>query len=188
MSLVSLSNAHFDYGREHILRGVNLAVHASQRCALVGANGSGKTTLLAALAGDLALQGGTRQLTGGVRIRLLHQETTLDPAGDDAQRLLDAVAHQAFAKERALEGELATVARLLVDAPADDHDGLVARQGALQQEFERVDGYTVQARLEAALCGVGLAPSTWETPVVDLSGGERRRAARTPPDASPGSR
>ncbi|RKZ17007.1 hypothetical protein DRQ50_05480 [bacterium] len=177
MALVSLNDIHFDYGRERILRGVNVAIHAGRRCALVGANGSGKTTLLSALAGELALQGGTRQLTGGVEIRLLHQETALDPAGDDASYLLDAVAGQAFARERDLESELASVARLLATAPASEHDALITRQGTLQQEFERLDGYTVQSRLEAALRGVGLLPATWQTRVADLSGGERRRAA-----------
>ena len=50
-------------------------------------------------------------------------------------------------------------------------------QGRLQDEFERLDGYTVQARLETALRGVGLLPETWDRPVDQLSGGERRRAA-----------
>jgi ATP-binding cassette subfamily F protein 3 len=177
LALVTLSDAHFDYGREPILRGAQVAVHAGQRCALVGANGSGKTTLLAALAGELTLHGGTRQLTGGVAIRLLRQETTLEAADGGSDRLLEAVAVRAFARERALEADLAEVARRLADAPSAEHDALVARQGALQQEYERLDGYSVQARLEAALRGVGLAPNTWDTPVADLSGGERRRAA-----------
>ena len=177
MALVSLSDAHFDYGRERILRGVNLAVHPGQRCALVGANGAGKTTLMAIMAGELALHGGTRQQGGGVTLRLLRQETTLEVVQDSGQRLMDAVAAGAFARERELEAELAEVARQLAAAPADGHDDLVARQGALQEDYERRDGYTVQARLEAALSGVGLAPGTWDTPVVRLSGGERRRAA-----------
>ena len=51
------------------------------------------------------------------------------------------------------------------------------RQGKLQQEFEHLDGYGMQPRLEMALMGVGLKPETWDRPVNKLSGGERRRAA-----------
>ena len=177
MSLLSLTNAHFDYGRERILRGVNLALHPGVKYALVGANGAGKTTLLAAVSGDLQLQGGTRQLMGGARIRLLRQETTLEPEQGQDRRLLEVVADAAFARERELEQELAAVARRLEQAGAGEHDSLVAEQGRLQGEFERLNGYTMQSRLESALNGVGLAPETWSRQVEQLSGGERRRAA-----------
>jgi len=60
MALLSLNNAHFDYGREKILRGVTFALQPGVKYALVGANGAGKTTLLAALAGELELPGGVR--------------------------------------------------------------------------------------------------------------------------------
>ena len=176
MALLSLNDAHFDYGREKILRGATVALQAGVKYALVGANGAGKTTLLAALAGQLELPGGVRQVRGAARIELLRQESSL--AGDDMERLLlPTVAGLAFARERDIEAELARVAAELADAGPEDHDELVARQGRLQDEFERRDGYSVQARLEAALRGVGLLPETWDRPVGKLSGGERRRAA-----------
>jgi ATP-binding cassette, subfamily F, member 3 len=53
----------------------------------------------------------------------------------------------------------------------------VTRQGRLQTEFERIDGYSLEARLETALQGVGLPATVRRTPMDKLSGGERRRAA-----------
>jgi ATP-binding cassette subfamily F protein 3 len=176
MALLSLNGAHFDYGREKILRGVVIALQPGVKYALVGANGAGKTTLLAALAGQLELPGGVRQSQGSARIELLRQESSL--AGEDMERLLlPTVADLAFAREREIEAELAQVAGQLAAADEADHDDLVARQGRLQDEFERRDGYSVQSRLEAALRGVGLMPETWDRPVGKLSGGERRRGA-----------
>ncbi|PID79152.1 hypothetical protein CSB20_11530 [bacterium DOLZORAL124_64_63] len=178
MALLSLNNATFDYGREKILRGVNLALHPGVKCSLVGANGAGKTTLLAAVAGELALQGGTRQVMGRTSVRLLRQESSLqiEGTGEDA-RLLETVAGLAFSRERDLESELDGLAHRLRTAAEKDHQRLVDEQGRLQTEYEALDGYTVQARLEMALRGVGLLPETWERPVGRLSGGERRRAA-----------
>ena len=178
MSLVSLQDAHFDYGRERILRGATVAINPGVKCALVGANGAGKTTLLAILAGEIAPQGGTRQIAGRTRIRVLRQDSTLESAGGAARPLLETVGALAFAREREIEHELADLGRRI--AATADHGqqaALVREQGRLQDEFERRDGYAAQSRLETALRGVGLVPRTWTTPVDRLSGGERRRAA-----------
>ena len=177
MALLSLQNAHFDYGREKILRGVNVAIQAGVKYALVGANGAGKTTLLAAMMGELQLEDGQRQLLGGATMRLLRQETTLEVIQHSDRRLRETVANAAFAKEHELEFRLTELAAEIASAPAELHDALVAEQGRVQEEFERRDGYTMTARLETALRGVGLRSETWDTPVDKLSGGERRRAA-----------
>ena len=177
MALVSLNDANFDYGREKILRGASLALHPGVKYALVGANGAGKTTLLAALAGELDLPRGVRQVMGSVRIKMLRQESTLEEGNSAENLLLPTVAALAFGRERAVERELKDLAVLLAQATGADQEDLVVRQGRLQEEFERLHGYTMQARLETALAGVGLPPAAWDRPVDRLSGGERRRAA-----------
>ncbi len=177
--MLTLNDASFDFGRERILRGASFAVHPGQKCALVGPNGAGKTTLLNIIAGEIALQGGSRSVIGGTRIKYLRQETTLEVGAHGGPgRVVDAVADAAFARERQIERELHDVASRLA-APHDEaaQHQLIKEQGRLQDEFERRHGYTMQARLEAALTGVGLPRSTWELGPERLSGGERRRAA-----------
>jgi ATP-binding cassette subfamily F protein 3 len=177
MALLSLQNAYFDFGREKILRGVNLALHPGGKYALVGANGAGKTTLLAAMSGELQLQGGTRQVMGSATVRMLRQETTIDPNACGTGLLKETVAGAAFSRERELERQLAELAVELAASKPEEQGALVEQQGKLQGEFEHLDGYRMQPRLEMALMGVGLKPETWDRPVNKLSGGERRRAA-----------
>ncbi|MEZ4389187.1 MAG: ABC-F family ATP-binding cassette domain-containing protein [Candidatus Krumholzibacteriia bacterium] len=169
------ASARFDYGREPILAGVDLTLQPGVRYALVGPNGAGKTTLLAVLAGEAVLQGGRRQLTGRVLLRCARR----DPGAPTTSRVRCATwcAKVAFPYELALQAELERVADALAHGPAAEHDALVTRQGRLQAEFERLDGYTLDARLAAALAGVGLPQALWDNPVASLSGGERRRAA-----------
>jgi branched-chain amino acid transport system ATP-binding protein len=52
------------YGRIQALRGIDLAVHESERVALVGANGAGKTTLLRTLSGVQPASGGSVRYAG----------------------------------------------------------------------------------------------------------------------------
>ncbi len=177
MSLLTLNDARFDYGREHILAGVFVVLVAGRKYALVGPNGAGKTTLLSVLGGELTLQGGQRSPAGGLRVRYLRQESTLGVAGEEERALRDVVREVSFARELALLAELEEVTGRLARASTAEQSELVRRQGLLQTEFEHRDGYNLDARLEAALRGVGLAPETWTRPVARLSGGERRRAA-----------
>ncbi len=179
MSLITLNAAGFDYGREKILDGVNATIFAGVKYALIGDNGAGKTTLLAALAGELDLLAGSRQVTGGTSIRMLRQETVLEVDQGSQRSAYDSVAEAAFGRELELEAALDGVTAALAagDVAGSERDELVERQGKLQAEFERLDGYSLRPRLETALRGVGLGPDIWSRPLSRLSGGERRRAA-----------
>lgn len=48
---IDVDNVAFDYGREPVLKGIDLAIRPGERVALIGANGSGKSTLIALIAG-----------------------------------------------------------------------------------------------------------------------------------------
>jgi len=61
MAALELDGVTVRFGRVTVLDGIDLAIPAGQRVALVGPNGSGKTTLLRTLAGIV------RPVAGGVR-------------------------------------------------------------------------------------------------------------------------
>lgn len=65
--LLRLEGIRFSYRDRQVLRGVDLALEAGDRVALVGANGSGKTTLLRILVGLLRAQAGRLELLGRAR-------------------------------------------------------------------------------------------------------------------------
>jgi L-cystine transport system ATP-binding protein len=47
--MIKLTNIHKSFGKEHVLKGVDLQVSGSEAVVIIGASGSGKTTLLRAI-------------------------------------------------------------------------------------------------------------------------------------------
>jgi len=71
---VALEGARKRYGEREVYGGIDVTIERGARVALVGPNGAGKTTLLKLLAGELALDGGTRTVGHNVRIGSFAQD------------------------------------------------------------------------------------------------------------------
>lgn len=63
-SVILLDNVHKSFGKNHVLRGVHLAVERGQTFALLGRNGAGKTTLIRALLGLIHRDSGAISVLG----------------------------------------------------------------------------------------------------------------------------
>ncbi|MFC8948804.1 TlrC/CarA/OleB/SrmB family ABC-F type ribosomal protection protein [Streptomyces rochei] len=157
-------------GGRLLLDGVHQSVSLGERIGVIGENGTGKSTLLRLLAGaDLPDAGHIRvHAPGGAGY--LPQTPDLPP--DDTVQ--DAVDH-ALADLRTLEGELRRAERALAEAGPGELDARLAAYGELLEAFEARDGYAADARVEAALHGLGLRHITPDRRLGSLSGGEQAR-------------
>ncbi len=156
-------------GGRTVLDGISQSVALGERIGVIGENGSGKSTLLRVLAGvDLPDSGQVRlQVPGGVGY--LPQTPDLPP-GDTVQDAVD----QALAELRELESKMRAAEEELAAAPAD-LDNTLRRYGELMEAFEARDGYAADARVEAAMHGLGLAAIKRDRLLGSLSGGEQCR-------------
>ncbi|MGW6242267.1 ribosomal protection-like ABC-F family protein [Streptomyces sp. NPDC055094] len=156
------------YGDRSVLDQVSLTVRPGEKAGVIGENGSGKSTLLRLLAGAERPDDGeiTVRFPGGVGH--LAQTLALDP-GHTVQDAVDA----ALAELRALERRIAAAEAALGEAGPDE----LAAYGELLAAFEERDGYRADARVDAALHGLGLARVTRDRTLGSLSGGERSRLA-----------
>lgn len=149
-----------------VLTDVSLVVPAGRPTGLLGENGSGKSTLLRVLAGDLHPDAGTCEVPGPVG--MLRQEL---PFG--ARTPLAEVVAEALERSRRLERELITAGEELAGGTA----AAAARYDRVLAEATLADVWNAPRRAEETLAGLGLADLPGDTPLGEISGGQRERLA-----------
>jgi ATP-binding cassette subfamily F protein uup len=122
--ILALRDVRLADGARSLFEGVDLAIEAGERAALVGRNGAGKSTLLRLLAGQSEADGGERFVQPGLRIALVAQEPAVEGASlAEFAAAGGAAAHRAAAELQAFGLDPA--------APAAGISGGEARRAAL---------------------------------------------------------
>ncbi|MFD5112140.1 ribosomal protection-like ABC-F family protein [Streptomyces sp. NPDC058391] len=156
------------YGDRSVLDQVSLTVRPGEKAGIIGENGSGKSTLLRLLAGAERPDSG--EITVGFPGGIGHLAQTLDL--DPACTVRDAV-DAALADLREMERGLRAAEAALGTASDDE----LAAYGDLLTVYAERGGYRADARVDAALHGLGLARVARDRPLGSLSGGEQSRLA-----------
>lgn len=173
MKFVSLGGVAVRFGATTILRDVTWTVTKGERWGIVGRNGTGKTSLLELINGALLPSSGSVARPSGIRIAVVDQHRVLGAA----ETVWDAAAG-AFAGLRRLEASLAERSAAIGDAGDHASERLLAQYAADLERFEHDGGYTLTARVDAVLHGLGFDPArARQQSVATLSGGERGRVA-----------
>ena len=168
MSLLTANSLAKSFGPVDIFSDVTLSIPHRARIGLVGPNGVGKTTLLRILLGDEEPSAGEVQYARGLRMAYLPQEARLL-----TDRTLWQECLTVFAELIERQTELARLEAVMADP--DQAETALASYGRLQEEFERLGGYTFETRVRQTLTGLGFGRSDINRPLKHLSGGQRTR-------------
>ena len=160
----------FPGGRE-VFKGITLSFLPGVKIGILGVNGAGKSTLLKIMAGIETEYGGEAWAAEGVRIGYLEQEPKLDETKTVAENVM-----LAFGPLMAALTRFNAISELFAEPMDDDAmTALLAEQAELQETIDAEDGWDLDRRIEIALDALRCPPP--DSPVVKLSGGERRRVA-----------
>ncbi len=164
------------YPTGEVLRDVSWEIRPGDRIGLVGVNGAGKSTQLRILAGQEEPSSGQVVRQGDPRIVYLQQEFDVDPQRSVREELFQAFgeAAEVLNRQRQVEREMGGE-RAASDA--DHLDALIRELGDLQNRFEALHGYELDARIDRLLPTIGFAPEQADLPVGDHSGGWQMRIA-----------
>src|SRR3954451_4530710 len=157
-------------GRE-VLKDIYLSFFPGAKIGVLGPNGAGKSTLLRIMAGDERDFSGEAWAAEGAKVGYLSQEPRLDPDKDVFGNVVEGLAET----KALLDRFEAVSARFAEELSPEEMDALIAEQGDLQEKIDQADAWELDRTIEIAMDALRCPPG--DTPVANLSGGERRRVA-----------
>lgn len=167
MPLLMLQEAHLAFGDNPLLNAENLSLENGDRLGVIGRNGAGKSSMLKVLAGTQPLDSGLRVVQKDVNMVYVPQESVFSEGETIRSVLTQGVAEVAALVERYY---------VVSAAMAEDYENeaLMEEMQHLQHQIDLRDGWRVDAAVDEAIMGFGLAGDIL---VDDLSGGWKKRLA-----------
>mgnify|MGYP003950312863 CR=1 FL=1 len=164
------------YPTGEVLRDITWEVKEGDRIGLVGVNGAGKSTQLRLIAGIEEPSTGLVVRQTEPRIAYLRQEFDVDPERKVREELFQAFEEAAnvLAEQRSVENAMSST-RAAEDA--EYLDLLINEMSRLQNHFEALNGYELDARVDKLLPTIGFTQEDSEQKVGAYSGGWQMRIA-----------
>lgn len=166
--MLTINNLSFYFGGRPIFEEASLQIKPKDKIGLIGLNGKGKSTLLRLMVGEYQPDGGEINKSGDCTIGFLNQDLLSYQTEDSILQ----VAMEAFERELVLQKKIDDV---LHEMETNYRDELVEKLGKYQEEFDHLGGYSIQAKAEEILEGLGFKTYELSRPLKEFSGGWRMR-------------
>ena len=170
--MIQLSSAGKHFGAKTLFEGLNWVVGPRERVGLVGGNGTGKSTLLKVLAGMETLDEGSRSAAKDITTGYLPQDGLSLSGRTLLQECLSVFGHL-LDIEKEMEALAHKMAEL--DPYGDEYQKVADRYHRIETEFQRSDGYSLEAQVGAVLNGLGFSRDDAARPIEEFSGGWQMR-------------
>ncbi|MEC9491567.1 energy-dependent translational throttle protein EttA [Flexistipes sp.] len=169
--IYSMNRVSKRYQNKEVIKDISLSYFYGAKIGVVGLNGAGKSTVLKIMAGvDNDFEGDV-SISPGYSIGYLEQEPELDKS-----KTVKEIVSEGAGEVVDLLNEFNEVSEKFAEPMSDDEmNDLITRQGELQEQLDRLDGWDIDSKLDMAMDALRCPPP--ETPVDVISGGEKRRVA-----------
>ena len=159
------------YDKKPVLKDIYLSFFYGAKIGVLGLNGAGKSSLLRIIAGTDKEFNGEVVFSPGYKVGFLEQEPKLD----DTKTVRQIVEEGALETVDLLKEFEEINAKFAEPMDDDEMNKLIERQGAVQEKLDAADAWDLDSRLEMAMDALRCPPP--DTPVKNLSGGEKHRVA-----------
>jgi ATPase subunit of ABC transporter with duplicated ATPase domains len=171
--MISFARISKQYGRQLLFVDASFQLNPGEKVGLVGPNGAGKTTLFRLIVGEENPDEGEVSVPKRLTIGYFKQDveemkgrSVLDEAIAGSGRLGE------------LHHELESLQQAMSDPDrAEQMDAVLARFGEVQEEYDHLGGYSLEAQAREVLHGLGFDDARIDGDVGALSGGWKMRVA-----------
>ncbi len=161
-------------GNNQVLKNIYLSFFYGAKIGILGLNGSGKSTLLKIIAGIEKNYQGDVVFSPNYKVGYLSQE----PEIDESKTVIDIV-KEGVSETVAILDEYNKINDMFgleeIYSDADKMEKLMSQQAVLQDKIDALNAWELDTQLEIAMDALRTPPG--DTPIKNLSGGERRRVA-----------
>jgi ATPase subunit of ABC transporter with duplicated ATPase domains len=169
--MIALTNISKRHGQQLLFVDASLQLNAGEKVGLVGPNGSGKSTLFRLITGEESPDDGEVSVPRRATIGHFRQDL-----GDMGGRSVLDEAIAGCGRLGELHHELEQLQHDMGDPDkADAMDRILQRFGEVQEEYQHLGGYELEARAKEILHGLGLDDGQIQGDVGALSGGWKMR-------------
>ncbi|NCR72303.1 MAG: ABC-F family ATP-binding cassette domain-containing protein [Microcystis wesenbergii Mw_QC_S_20081001_S30D] len=158
------------YPTGEVLKDVTWEVKTGDRIGLVGVNGAGKSTQLKIIMGQVEPTAGEIIRPTSLHIGYLTQEFEVDP-----RRTVREEFWTVFQEANQVHHQLIEIPQHMEKADPEELDRLIHQLDRLQRQFEGLDGYGLEARIEKILPEMGFTIDDGDRLVSSFSGGWQMR-------------
>jgi ATP-binding cassette subfamily F protein 3 len=158
------------YPTGEVLKDVTWEVKTGDRIGLVGVNGAGKSTQLKIIMGEVEPTAGEIIRPTSLHIGYLTQEFEVDP-----RRTVREEFWTVFQEANQVHHQLIEIPQHMEKADPEELDRLIHKLDRLQRQFEGLDGYGLEARIEKILPEMGFTIDDGDRLVSSFSGGWQMR-------------
>ncbi|ARI80845.1 ABC-F family ATP-binding cassette domain-containing protein [Microcystis aeruginosa] len=158
------------YPTGEVLKDVTWEVKTGDRIGLVGVNGAGKSTQLKIIMGEVEPTAGEIIRPTSLHIGYLTQEFEVDP-----RRTVREEFWTVFKEANQVHHQLIEIPQQMEKADPEELDRLIHQLDRLQRQFEALDGYGLEARIEKILPEMGFTIDDGDRLVSSFSGGWQMR-------------
>ena len=170
--MIAFSDVSKQYGKQVLFIDASFQLNPGEKAGLVGPNGAGKSTLFRMIVGEEHPDDGVVSLPKKLSVGYFRQEVdemkgrpVLDEAIAGSGRLGD------------LHHELLDLEKAMADPGTEDLEKVIDRFGHVQEEYQHLGGYELEAKAKACLHGLGFDDAMIDGDVGALSGGWKMRVS-----------
>ena len=170
--MISLTGVSKQYGKQVLFVDASFQLNPGETVGLVGPNGAGKTTLFRLITGEETPDDGDISIPRKLTIGYFRQ----DVEESSGRSVLDE-AIAGSGRVGSLHHELEALQHAMGDPThAGEMDAILARFGEVQEDYEHLGGYGLEAQAREVLHGLGFDDERIDG---DSLGASNRRRART---------